>query len=100
MKEMTRTAERGLGRPSVPTCPECGSRFRRELVSFRVEGQLLGSFPADVCGNRHEYFTEASGTAIQAAAKARGLWGKGMAATVGGAVSGDARGERRRTARS
>ena len=100
MKEMARAVERGLGKPSTATCPECGSRFRRELVLFRIDGQLLGSFPADVCGDRHEYFTEAGGAAIQAAAKARGLWGKGMAATVEGAVSGGARGERRRTARS
>jgi len=65
MKEMARAVERGLGKPSTATCPECGSRFRRELVLFRIDGQLLGSFPADVCGDRHEYFTEAGGAAIK-----------------------------------
>ena len=75
MNAMPRTTARELGEPSTPTCPECGSAFRRTLLPFRLGRRLLGHFPADVCAKGHEYFTEEGGAAIQAAArilKARG----------------------------
>ena len=65
----------GLGRPEMPECPQCGAAVRRTLSPFRLKGQLFGYFPADVCRNGHEWFPEESGAAIQAIAKARGLWG-------------------------
>ena len=76
MTAMPRFTLQELGEPSTPECPECGSLFRRALVPFRLGGRLLGYFPSDVCGNGHEYFTEESGAAIQAASKAHGTWGR------------------------
>jgi len=73
---MPRAATTELGEPSTVACPDCGATFRRSLLPFRLDGLLLGYFPADVCSKGHEYFTEESGAAIQAAAKVRGAWGR------------------------
>lgn len=71
MRAMTQTPVAKLGEPSTHACPECRTPFRRAMLPFRFEGRLLGYFPADVCENGHEYFTEESGAAIQAAVEVR-----------------------------
>ena len=72
MTTMPRTNTVGIGAPSTAACPDCGASVRRALVPFRLKGRPLGCFPADVCANGHEYFTEESGVGIQAAAKVHG----------------------------
>ena len=76
MNTMRSLAAKGLGKPATPLCPECGNRFRRALVPFRMYGHLFGYFPADVCRKGHDYFPEESTAAIEAEAKALGLWGR------------------------
>ena len=46
--------------------------FTRTLVPFEFKGRRFGYFPAEVCENGHEYFTQESREAIQTIAKASG----------------------------
>ena len=71
VRSMPQAAAVELGEPSITSCPDCGASVRRELLPFRHGRRLLGYFPADVCSNGHEYFTEESGAAIQAVARMR-----------------------------
>ena len=56
--------------------------FSRTLVPFEFKGRRFGYFPADVCENGHEYFTQESRESIQTIAKALGLWGSATASTA------------------
>ncbi len=64
------------------TCPECGSVFEQKLVRFEFEGEDFGYFPAFVCANGHEYYTQESREQIQKLAKALGLWGFNRSTTA------------------
>jgi hypothetical protein len=71
-----------LGKPATRLCPECGSKFIRTLVPFEFKGKPFGFFPADVCENGHEYFSQESRLRIQEIAKALGLWGSSKIPTL------------------
>jgi hypothetical protein len=71
-----------LGKPATRLCPECGSKFVRTLVPFEFKGKQFGFFPADVCENGHEYFSQESRLRIQEIAKALGLWGSDKISTI------------------
>ena len=79
MKPMARSI---LGKLATPLCPECGSKFVRTLLPFEFEGKPFGFFPADVCGNGHEYFPQESRKQIQEIAKALGSWGSDKIPTL------------------
>lgn len=68
-------ADLDLGKPEVPDCPMCGTRFRRTLVRFDHRGHFFGFFPADVCEQGHDFLTEESSQAIEEAAQALDLFG-------------------------
>ena len=83
MKPMARSRSSFiLGKPATTLCPECGSKFIRTLLPFEFEGKPFGFFPADVCENGHEYFSQESRKQIQEIAKALGLWGSNKIPTT------------------
>jgi YgiT-type zinc finger domain-containing protein len=59
------------------TCYECGKKtMKRKSVEYLFHGVLLGTFPAEVCSSCGEqFFGEAASVRIEAAAKAKGVWG-------------------------
>jgi len=65
-------------------CPVCGKgELKQEIIEERMFGVVLGKFPANVCSACKESFTdEATTKKIEAAAKAKGVWGLGMKTKV------------------
>ncbi len=65
------------------TCEECGGRIVRKKVEFRMYGELIGLFPAEVCTKCGEkLFDEKASDQIDAEVKKRGLWGLGVNAKL------------------
>ncbi len=65
------------------TCEECGGKVVRKEVEFKLYGEIVGSFPAEVCTKcSEEIFDEKTSDAIDEAAKKKGLWGLGAPATI------------------
>src|SRR3989344_2928309 len=60
-------------------CPICEKgTLKTEKIREEMFGVYLGNYPADVCGSCGESFTDEETTrAIEAAAKAKGIWGLG-----------------------
>lgn len=60
-------------------CPTCGKGvLRRTKIHEVMFGIDLGEFQAEVCGKCHESFTnEATTSAIENAARKKGIWGLG-----------------------
>lgn len=57
-------------------CEECSGNIKRKKVDFKIYGESLGLFPAEVCTKcGEEIFTEETSDAIDEAAKRKGLWG-------------------------
>ena len=64
-------------------CEECGGKIVKRDVEFKLYGEPVGVFPAEVCTKcEEEVFDEETSGSIDAAAKAKGLWGLGANATV------------------
>lgn len=58
------------------TCEECDAKIVAKKVEFKLYGESLGFFPAQVCqGCKEEVFSEATSDLIDQAAKDKGLWG-------------------------
>lgn len=59
-------------------CEECGRKLAKKEVEFKLYGESLGKFPAEVCLScGEELFNEETSDKIDALAKERGLWGLG-----------------------
>ena len=59
-------------------CEECGGRIVKKEVEFKLYGESLGMFPAEVCTKcGEEIFDEATSDKIDEKAKEKGLWGLG-----------------------
>lgn len=64
-------------------CEECGGKIIKKNVEFKLYGESLGFFPAEVCSKcGEEIFDEATSDKIDEKAKALGLWGLGATAKV------------------
>ncbi|MBI2146916.1 YgiT-type zinc finger protein [Candidatus Woesearchaeota archaeon] len=64
-------------------CEECGGKIVKKKVDFKLYGESLGAFSADVCsGCGEEVFDEKTADEIDDAAKKKGLWGLGANAKV------------------
>tara|TARA_Y100000310_G_scaffold341246_1_gene439795 strand:- start:1335 stop:1661 length:327 start_codon:yes stop_codon:yes gene_type:complete len=64
-------------------CDECGGKVVKKDVEFKVYGEILGKFPAEVCNTCGEkVFDEATSDRIDEIAKKKGLWGLGASAKV------------------
>ncbi len=61
------------------TCPVCGKgTLKKDKIQETMFGIYLGEFPAEICNNCNESFTDEKTTrAIEEAAKKRGIWGLG-----------------------
>ena len=58
--------------------------LNRKKVEFKLYGETIGIFPAEVCKACGEkFFDEKSSEAIDTATKAKGLWGLEAETTVG-----------------
>ena len=58
------------------TCEECGGTVMEKKVEFKLYGEPLGFFPAEVCTKcGEEIFDEETSDAIDKVAKDKGLWG-------------------------
>lgn len=65
------------------TCEECGGEIERRNVEFKLYGESVGLFPAEVCVKcGEEIFDEKTSDKIDEAVKRRGLWGLGAGAKV------------------
>ena len=57
-------------------CDECGGQLIKKRVDFKMYGEVVGRFPAEVCKKCGEVcFDEAISDKIDAVVKAKGLWG-------------------------
>lgn len=64
-------------------CEECGGKLGLQKTEFKLYGEVVGIFPAEVCMKcGEEVFDEKTSTLIDAAAKRKGLWGLGANAKV------------------
>lgn len=64
-------------------CEECSGKIVEKKVEFKIYGESLGFFPAEVCTKcGEEIFDEKTSDAIDNVAKKKGLWGLDAHATV------------------
>ncbi len=62
--------------------------LKKERVPYRLYGELIGTFDAEVCDACKEvFFNEETSRKITAATKAKGLWGIGARTKIGQAGS-------------
>lgn len=60
-------------------CDECGGKIANKKVEFKLYGESLGYFPAEVCTKCGEQvFSEETSDKIDEIAKEKGLWGLGV----------------------
>ena len=65
------------------TCEECGGKIVKKNIEFKLYGELVGFFPAEVCTKcGEEIFDEKTSDQIDEAAKKKGLWGLGADAKI------------------
>lgn len=58
--------------------------LKRKTVPYKLYGELIGNFPAEVCGECGEvFFDEETSKQITEATKAKGLWGMGSRTKIG-----------------
>lgn len=58
--------------------------LQKKKVAFRLYGELVGMFPADVCSSCGEhFFNESTSKKIDESAKSKGLWGLEAETNVG-----------------
>lgn len=64
-------------------CEECRGKIIKKEVEFKMYGESLGFFPAEVCTKcGEEIFTEETSDNIDEIAKKKGLWGLDAKAKV------------------
>ena|SRR3989338_6047687 len=64
-------------------CEECDGKLIKKSVEFKLYGESVGFFPAEVCTKcGEEVFDEATSDKIDEKAKEKGLWGLGSSAKV------------------
>lgn len=72
------------------TCEECSGKIVRKDVEFKLYGERVGLFPAEVCTRcGEELFTEETSDKIDEIAKKKGLWGLSVrtkAAALGSSI--------------
>jgi len=70
-------------------CCNCGSsKVKKKKVDFKVYGESLGKFEAEVCSKcGEEVFDEVTSNKIDKVAKEKGLWGLEARSKIG--VAGD-----------
>lgn len=68
-----------INRKGMQKCPLCEKgNLRKGKIKEEMFGVYLGEFPADVCDNCGESFTDAETTRkVEEIAKKKGIWGLG-----------------------
>lgn len=57
-------------------CEECNGKIIKKKIEFKLYGESVGFFPAEVCTNcGEEIFDESTSDKIDEIAKEKGLWG-------------------------